>query len=714
MFSALCSTMTPQDKNHLLNILQEVVNNEVNQNIIEADSNTHFYDEVLRPISIKELDSLIFNIPPYQRGYRWTEQEVQDLLDDLFEFQEKSNSSDCYYIQPLVVKKNEHLSSSNRQVFDVIDGQQRLTTIFMIYKCLTGKTLYEMKYETGDDGDTGNANYLRSICTDDDKAIDALKDINRYHIYQAYRTIVAWKLGISQDYLSSLEKVFLNQVKFIWYQVNTDHPEDVFTRLNIGKISLNNAEIIKALLLNSANFSIDNKLSKPKELGDEWDRIERMLQRDDFWFFLRPKNDQRDSRIELFFDTIYEQNKLAHKELFPNISVDPLDEGDIKKAGNDKWKTFRYFYLFFKKNRDNYEQCVEVAWGLVRSMFYTFNEWYNDTIMYHYVGYLIAIGRYSAIDLLDEYDKSENSSKETFHSFVRQEIRNTLAACIANYDVKDIMSSEQKRTEFLNNLMDKQYEKKDKSWEVVSESKTQTRPLLLLHNIMTIIDQAERMNRQDEVSYRFPFHLYKNEDWDIEHIESNTPNNLNDSASAEEWLLNIYFLLPDQKNFSDLKSEIENILIKNKANDNEENNNKTRSLITRIRDEFFHFSEEDALNDMQKNRIWNFALLDSNTNRSYHNAIFPAKRRIIMSKDQGRLTSLPLLSNDGKIIPQETNRSCNNFFPVCTKQAFMKYYSSAMGNVMQWTRNDAEAYRNDIIAKFEKLFPINNDNLDSK
>ena len=63
-----------------------------------------------------------FSVPSYQRGYRWGEPEVVRLLDDIYTTDGKRN----YCLQPVVVRKNG-------EKFEVIDGQQRLTTIYLIY-----------------------------------------------------------------------------------------------------------------------------------------------------------------------------------------------------------------------------------------------------------------------------------------------------------------------------------------------------------------------------------------------------------------------------------------------------------------------------------------------------------------------------------------------------------------------------------------------------
>ena len=80
--------------------------------------------------TINELSEYKFMIPAYQRGYRWTTQEVTDLLNDVHEFIPKqiddSSEKTWYCLQPIVLKLIDN------ENYEVIDGQQRLTTIFLI------------------------------------------------------------------------------------------------------------------------------------------------------------------------------------------------------------------------------------------------------------------------------------------------------------------------------------------------------------------------------------------------------------------------------------------------------------------------------------------------------------------------------------------------------------------------------------------------------
>jgi len=91
--------------------------------------------------------------------------------------------------------------------------------------------------------------------------------------------------------------------------------------------------------------------------------------------------------------------------------------------------------------------------------------------------------------------------------------------------------------------------------------------------------------------------------------------------------------------------------------------------------------------------IWNFALLDSSTNRGYGNAIFAAKRRFILGKDQGKkiiiddkLENIEIKVEDGEIA----------FVPPCTKNVFLKYYTPLPNNLREWNKIDAENYKKNI------------------
>ena len=275
---------------------------------------------VPEPKIIKELQNLKFYIPAYQRGYRWTTQEVGDLLDDINEFNiGDSASPKSYCLQPLIVKKREDGS------FEVVDGQQRLTTIYIFLKIaqkITDYEPYQIDFETrkqSKDFLTNLSSYDGSINGD---------NIDYYHITKAYERINEWLDFMSSNgtprftILSSLFNKITNNVFFIWYEIpDNAKPVEIFTRVNMGKIRLSNAELVKALIFNRANFPEDGEVEQ-QELSLAWNRIERDFQRESFWHFLFEAGEREyETRIDLIFDLLAEKYKLLLANLRKEICL---------------------------------------------------------------------------------------------------------------------------------------------------------------------------------------------------------------------------------------------------------------------------------------------------------------------------------------------------------------------------------------------------------
>lgn len=634
--------------------------------------------------SVAELQNLAFYIPDYQRGYRWTRRQVEDLLNDIFEFSQKENAG-IYCLQPLVVIKK----SSEEQLLDrvhaakdldevkrilngqweVVDGQQRLTTIRLILEVLNCPC-YDITYQTREN----SAEFLNTITTKGEK--DAKTNIDFYRIYEAYKKIDEWLKEIDGKQKERFQNVLLNQVKFIWYETQ-ENPKEVFTRLNIGKISLTNAELIKALLLNKSNFDRrdDDKIRLwQQEIAMEWDVIEYALQSNEFWLFLNAPGDERPTRIDYIFDMICRCDLLGCKD-------------EKETDATDDFRTFRYFYHYLteqKQKEISLTQAVRTIWEKVREIFHTLQEWFDDMELYHYIGYLICMGR-----RVDEIHKqwTDSDNKSGFiEKYLKEEIKKTIPC-------KDIENTV--------------YEvDPENSAQIKGGSKTNCRPILLLHNLQTVINQNRILDAnakyKNGIFYKFPFHLYKLEGWDVEHIDSNTENGLNDIQSRCDWLLNAYFGL-QEGSYPELRDNIEKFFKQHTTGkvyeQNEDSNKQTArdELFAELRRQIEGISDNNRLSQIEKNKIWNFTLLDASTNRSYGNAIFPAKRRVIIGKDQGKKFNPPTIENGQIKESSPTENGSSAFIPPCTKYVFLKYYNTASFTPNAWTKDDADAYKNNII-----------------
>ena len=140
--------------------------------------------------------SILYKIPIYQRNYAWEREEIYALIKDVYDSLKKP----VYYIGTLVTYKRDE------NIFEVIDGQQRLTTIYIILKALgiesiantltysarkVSATTIEKMPNFGEENDQGILNgfqyakeSLSSIVGDKKADIDAFKDyfLNNVHI----------------------------------------------------------------------------------------------------------------------------------------------------------------------------------------------------------------------------------------------------------------------------------------------------------------------------------------------------------------------------------------------------------------------------------------------------------------------------------------------------------------------------------------------------
>lgn len=608
----------------------------------------------IEPKSISELLGMNFFIPSYQRGYRWKQQQVKDLLEDIHEFIVNKHEG-FYCIQPLVVQKSlfksdenvykqkleevksdSNLLSATEKLlsdytkWEVIDGQQRLTTIYILLSYLGFSTaIYTIEYETR----PNSKSFLKKI---DETNYD--DNIDYFHMVKAKEQIDEWFIDKNDKLKKQFTETLLDKVKFIWYESVDENPIKVFTRLNIGKISLTNSELIKALFLNKSNFKAADyekiKLEQ-QEIASEWDTIENTLQNDEFWLFLNELKYNKPTRIDFIFDLVCNQNSLN------------LTGAEMQDIGNDEYKTFRYFSSWFKR-KQNITEC----WQIIKSYYQTFQEWFNDIELYHYVGFLIE-HKEKLSEIIREW-KKENQTKHTFVSdYLHPKIKNIITKC----------------SDF------------EKQYDISGSPKSQCRPILLLHNIQSIINQNKSLIKGDKyklpIFYKFPFHLFKKEKWDVEHIDSHTENPLENEKDQKEWMKASFIGITEKK----LREEV-HIYMSGKS----DGNLKFEDLFNKI----VLSATGNKLTNSEKDMLWNFTLLDESTNRGYGNSIFPAKRRVIIGKDQGKSISidneLNLIENDGAIA----------FIPLCTKNVFLKYYSPSTNNLREWNKEDAQEYLNNI------------------
>lgn len=507
-----------------------------------------------------------FNVPAYQRGYRWDKLNVTDLLDDLLEFIQDDNSGKFYCLQPLVVKK------IGVNQYNVIDGQQRLTTIFIILKYLENllkeengiDEIYTLSYETRKD----SKDFLQNIAgkTQD----ESNQNMDYFCMYQAYEAIKSW---FKNKNASELLEIFTNSkddkyhIEFIWYEVEDNEDEvKIFARLNSGKIPLTNAELIKALFLNVRNFpkecSKNEIITKQIEISKEWDEIEYALQDDEFFKFLT-KNDYP-TRIELLFEIL----------------------SGVKNTELDRYAIYRCFADMAK------EDDLSHIWSDIKKIFLTFKFWFKDIEYYHLVGFLVAS---NILSIEKIYNATKDKTKNELRDFLKDTIKNNLRPSL-NLKEEEIK---------IDNISGLSYDD--------DKDKKNIEKILLLFNIATILNQKG--------SYvRFSFNEYNGKKWSLEHIHAQKDKGLKDKKAQDAWLSSVEKYLDDSKTGDKQLAE----MIGSFKEDNKRND--FFALQMEILNKF-----GDLVN---MHGIENLALLTTKNNSSLSNGLFIEKREKIIEMDK--------------------------------------------------------------------------------
>ena len=404
-----------------------------------------------------------FYVPSYQRGYRWGEDEVNRLLDDVFQ-----NGQKNYCLQPVVVRKKD-------DTFELVDGQQRLTTIYLIYKYMSDinpmffhKPSFNLVYETREQ----SADFLANM--DLEKQED---NIDFWFIANAYKTIKKWFETDMQIRVMKIYEYFKEHVKIIWYEVGAGEDAiSLFTRLNIGKIPLTSAELVKAMFLSRDN-SENMDREKQEEISLQWDNVEKELHNDSMWYFLTNNiKNKYQTRIDLILDLI---------------------------SGKEETSKEKY-YTFFKFDAMRKEKPLEDIWRKIQQTFLILKDWFENHELYHKIGYLIASGTKTLQQIFDE---SENKTKDEFNALLSGFIRKSI-------DIK-------------GNYSELSYEKP------LDYRKIST--LLLLFNVESVRQNGE--NSQWFPFDKFKYNKGSRVTWSLEHIHAQQSEGMRTQEVWKEWLV---------------------------------------------------------------------------------------------------------------------------------------------------------------------------------
>ncbi|GAA8344262.1 DUF262 domain-containing protein [Helicobacter pylori] len=351
-----------------------------------------------------------YSIPNYQRDYAWKDKNFRDLWEDLEEAIEYNKKGQGHFIGTMVVAKNE----DNKNLYDIIDGQQRTTTIFMLLHVLankqnekdkqeTRKYLYqkgELKLEVAPQ----NQSFFKTLL----EAAEAAEKWNISHcekdadtegkqnLFEVLKAILDKVSKLSEEEANERLEVLLEMVLMRLEEPDPGRAIRTFQSVNDRGVPLLLLDKLKSLLIYHSNTFCDGKRGLDQFINDHFGEI--------FKIFARIK---RSNHIS---------------------SVGGFDEGDIFRyhAGSQRFDGIEFLGHYATSTEDTYEQLKDKLKKIRKSKLKNFIRSYVSDLKNFYQAFL---------DLLSEIDTNPTTFKVMlintinplfFNSLIRLKINNEL------------------------------------------------------------------------------------------------------------------------------------------------------------------------------------------------------------------------------------------------------------------------------------------------
>lgn len=530
-------------------------------------------------------------IPTYQRGYKWASDKngaVTTLLNDLKKAFDQNKKE--YYLQYITVKETK--DENNDTVLELIDGQQRLTTlsimVAVVTRSLEKEDFASNKLSYAVRGDFFqkdiHSDLLHSYLKDDwVEPNDFPQD--KHYIISAAQKMNKFVNQFDNDNKEHFSAFVANNVKIIVNVVDRGDSERVFSNLNSNKVSLTEAELIKGILLTKVSRGEDKRkrfreiTEERMKLGMLWDEMARWCNSPEvrsFYF-----NNKSDGMTELM--------KFALHYKYPNNSYDE------KKDPKD-YPLFNC-YLDMPDYQEAYQAIVD-SYRVLKDL-------YEDTEIYNLLGYVMLARKSdhkSCIELVKDKESvlrlyiQAGKTKNDLKKSLLEQTKKLLAIERKNDNEKT------DNVEFVKSLW---YGENDND----------------IHSVLLALNVFEPNDKQLSRS-RFDFYSFKEYDWTLEHIFPQSPEGKNHDLTNEE-----------KEEVKELISDIKDEELK-------------RKVLDSLKKESRNAEEKESLNDALNkvvNTIGNMCLLARGDNASNGCKFFKDKRINIYN-----------LITDGSFVPKHT------------------------------------------------------------
>lgn len=574
-----------------------------------------------------------FVVPSYQRGYKWNRKDIFKLLEDLRNF-EKSNSerpNSFYCIQNITIVPLKDDSGWN-----VVDGQQRLTTIYILlsYLCkfytdskldfFSNSNPKCLKYDVR--GTTGKF-LVESVFTgkvwDSEIVPDSAESKDKWYILDVAKGIKDWfdtkGNSLKVETVTDKLKLIVNNIKS-----PTVSEEEIFAGLNGGKVDLDGADLVRAVLITrSAKEKYNDSLAeKVKEFRM---RIALELDEMNLWWAQKEQKTYFEQFLPLNIQKVSNFNHASYPigllyKLYFLIYSNTEENFGIE---------------FFENGRDFNSKHSDDHWELYETLthlHHTLQMWFADPLLYHWIGYLIFRFKEQQFEISTDENDAENKEKGTVNFkmiwllWESSKTKNAFLFGIISIIQALLSKGDGDLIEDIKDVRKQWYGKNPAGI---------TNVLVLMDVIIATGLYREMWTAQDvskaeipkfvsdmkPCKTRLPSEYFTKTVENFEHIRSCAPNKTEgkEVRDRQEWISFIERVYDDSLEESEIqlkKSLLE--ILKNYHNDELDD-----SAINEL---------NLKMNEFGQHSIGNMALLDGHVNKSYHNDSFQNKIQRIFSE----------------------------------------------------------------------------------
>lgn len=558
-------------------------------------------------------DNKFYNIPEYQRGYKWTEQQVNQLLDDIHGFDTGGDDDLFYCLQNItLVEKDGN--------FNVVDGQQRLITLTILLSFLKGSDLVKnrIRYSVREPSNV----FLQGIASNEDNTIEAILNSTKfenfiegkncdyqdiYFMFEALRNIDKWFIKKDTENAKTFDRVafkvkLMNNVKLIVNRIAGIEEQELFMNLHAGSVDLDGSDLVRAILItrvakqemeeyDSAEIKNVVRLNERRvRIGWELDELNGWWSNNNvagyFASFTKLKTGEKET---IKFDQGKHPVNLLYK-LWSEIQ-------------DDTRKEIRLFFFETKSTKalDLYTSIIQLH--------RTLRDWYEDREIYHFLGFLFSLKALTFHEVWKEWNKTGYTRIE-FTCFLKAEIKKV----IFGNEPKDGEEEESGMKFWLNKIKDYN-----------TETPTDWKGIPQLQKILLLLDVIEHANKKESgnpLSFLKPSY-FKNHEEDEEHIYPATPKDITEKRfkDLKDPMLSIkHYLEKLNKDYE------ENLVIKWSISNDDWNN-----FTAEKRNEKLNLLKMEIHQKRPINSIGNLVLLPLSINRGFGNDYYPVKRDSVIN-----------------------------------------------------------------------------------